>query len=154
VVVAHGTLDDPERYTHTVPDAIEQMARLGAAWPQSRILLLGHTHRPLAVVGDVGARPAGTVALGPANRVVLNPGAVGQAREFRALSRALLLDLDAGEASFLRIPYDTAACRAALRRAGLPPGSCHLPPSPRRRMARVTGGAYRRLRARGRGAAG
>jgi predicted phosphodiesterase len=141
VTVAHGTLADPQVYTHTRAQAREQLA---AAPPSARVVVLGHTHRPLAVAERGELRPAARVALPPGERVLLNPGAVGQARELRARARALALG--AGEASFLRLPYDIAACRDALAAAGLPRDACHLPPSARRRAVRLAGAARRRVR--------
>jgi predicted phosphodiesterase len=156
IVVAHGTLDDPQTYTHTRAHAREQLARLApedarAVAPATggpalapRVLVLGHTHRPLAVAERSDLRPSARVALPRGERVVLNPGAVGQARELRARARALALD--AGEAAFLRLSYDIAATRGALAAAGLPRDACHLPPSPRRKAVRLAGAARRRVR--------
>jgi predicted phosphodiesterase len=138
VTVAHGTVDDPQAYTHTPAQARAQLTLVAGP-----VLVLGHTHRPLAVAERSELRPAAHVALPPGERVALNPGAVGQAREMRARARALALDT-AG-ASFLRLPYDVAATREALAAAGLPRDACHLPPSPRRKAARLAGAARRRM---------
>jgi predicted phosphodiesterase len=123
VLVTHGAPGDPWHYVREPADAAAQLARR----PAARVLVVGHTHRPLAVdAGGLAARPA-DVALG-AGRWLLNPGAVGQSRERRLHVRVALLDLDAGRVSFRTVPYDVRAARAALGRAGLPPEAIHRRP--------------------------
>jgi predicted phosphodiesterase len=151
LVVAHGTLDDPQRYTSTPKQARAQLAELSAR-PGARVLVLGHTHRPLAVSAEAHEPARGRLRLPAGEPIVLNPGAVGQAREILARARAMVLDLDAGDAAFLRLPYDVAGCRAALRAAGLSTRSCHLPPSPRRAASRLASAGLRRARRLSRGA--
>jgi predicted phosphodiesterase len=129
VVVAHGSLDDPQEYVRDVEAALGQLGELERRHPAARALVLGHTHQPLAVIA-AGALATDRVPLAPGERVVLNPGSVGQSREREPLARALVLDLAAGEARFVHTGYDSEACRAALRRRGLDPMSCHLPPAP------------------------
>jgi predicted phosphodiesterase len=143
VELAHGSIDDPEDYTVTPPQARAQLSRLDANG--ARVLVLGHTHRPWAFTPGggtaLGGRPLGgrgawalrghgMVPLPEHEPLLLNPGAVGQSRELRARARAVVLDLEGRRASFLDPRYDVAACRDALRRAGLSPRSYHLLPSP------------------------
>ena len=148
VFLAHGTIDDPQGYTASARAAAGQLRRLAETAPEARVLLLGHTHRPLAfaaVRGSLGVR--GSVALGDDEAVLLNPGAAGQSREPRALARGLLLDSGAGTASFLRVAYHRGEARRALQAAGLSPRGIHLRPGPRRAAAVLREDA-RRLRAR------
>jgi predicted phosphodiesterase len=152
VVVAHGSLNDPQQYTRTVEDARAQLEEL-TAWRHAGVLVLGHTHMPLAVGASDRRRPHGRVQLPVGAPVVLNPGAAGQSREALPRARTMVLDLAAHEATFLRLSYDVAGCRAQLRGAGLSPRSCHLPPSPARRAGRVARAAVRRARPAGRRAA-
>jgi predicted phosphodiesterase len=89
------------------------------------LVLVGHSHIPLAVAVDHGElagghAPAGTeVALGE-SRWLLNPGSVGQPRDGDARAAWLLLDLDARQASFRRMDYAIAETQAEIREAGLP----------------------------------
>jgi predicted phosphodiesterase len=146
VVVAHGSLDDPQEYTSTSGQALAQLARVQDG-DGAGVLVLGHTHRPLAFGRRSGWLPTrGRTALPPSDAVLLNPGAAGQSRELRARARFAILDLDAQQTRFFSIPYDVEACRAALRRVGLSPRSCHLRPSLPRAAARAV-----RASARGRG---
>jgi putative phosphoesterase len=117
-VIAHGSLDDPEAYV-TRPRAATQLEQLAREQPDARTLVLGHTHRPLEVRGE---------------RLLVNPGAVGQSREWRV--RARFAVLEDGRVELHAVPYDVERARAELRRHGLPTGTPHLRPSPARAAAR------------------
>jgi predicted phosphodiesterase len=143
--MAHGALDDPQEYTTTRAQAVAQLARIEDDGAQ--ILVLGHTHRPMAYARRRGwLTTDGAAALPADDSVLLNPGAVGQSRELRARARFAVLDLGAREARFFAIPYDTGASRAALRRVGLSPRSSHLRPSVPRVAVRALRASLRRRR--------
>jgi predicted phosphodiesterase len=138
VVIAHGSLDDPERYITRPEQRAEQAERLKAEYPEARVLLLGHTHRARAWSERRGtlSRIRTPLTLG-SERWLLNPGAVGQSRELRVLARFLVLDFERGQASFHAIPYDHRACRQALLERGLPPRAYHLRRAPVRALIRA-----------------
>ena len=90
--------------------------------------LNGHTHLPAAylVSDDRVARlgpergSAGvTIKLG-GGRLLLNPGSVGQPRDGDPRASYMIVDTDAGIASWGRVAYDIPAVDAAMRAAGLP----------------------------------
>lgn len=140
VMVAHGSLDDPQEYTVTAERAVQQLDQLPLDSSTAEILVLGHTHRPWCYGRAGGAMKvvAGSpIPLPPGQRYLLNPGSVGQSREFRNHARFAVLDLDERLVEFHRVAYDFSACRRALRRQGLPRHSCHLRPSPVRRGRRL-----------------
>jgi diadenosine tetraphosphatase ApaH/serine/threonine PP2A family protein phosphatase len=104
------------------------------------VLVLGHTHRQVAygeLRGSVRPRRGGSLALAGAERYVLNPGSVGQARERTARARFMVLDLEQRPAIFYAVHYDIAGCRRALRERKLSTRSAHLKPSPMRDRARA-----------------
>jgi predicted phosphodiesterase len=137
VIVAHGSFDDPQEYTTTKRQARAQLRQLEEG-ADGRLLVLGHTHRPLAFARDAGwLRTRDVTPLPRGEAVLLNPGAVGQSRELLARARFAVIDLEAERASFTAIRYDVDACRTALRRAGLSERSCHLRPSAPRAGARA-----------------
>ncbi|HSC90999.1 MAG TPA: metallophosphoesterase family protein [Gaiellaceae bacterium] len=155
VVVAHGSLHDPWRYVARPAAAARELEALAGGRSAARLLVLGHTHAPLAYGADLGARDTGVpVELGATERWLLNPGAVGQSREREPVARGLVLDLDADTARFLAVEYDVEAALAALRRAGLPAAALHEPPAadagPRRQLlrGRASGSGRRRGQAR------
>jgi len=144
VVVRHGSVTDPQQYVLSERQALACLDELERAEPGARILILGHTHRPMAVSrrGRLLRRPAGTVELADDDAVVLNPGAVGQSRSRDPRARVMVLDTDVGTAAFHAVAYDEAACRRALAERGLPPDSCHVP---RSRLDELAGAVARRV---------
>lgn len=155
VALAHGAPGDPQRYVTGEPAALACLAALPAG---TELLVVGHTHHAMAVGERRGLLlprdAAGTVALEPGERFLLNPGAVGQSRSADASARVLVLDTAGRTAAFHSLPYDVAACRQALRERGLPPGACHLPPSRWRDAASAVRRALRRQTAVGDAASG
>jgi len=138
VAIAHGSWDDPQQYVRGPLEAAEQLRRLRVDAPSARILILGHTHRPLAygdAAGICSLKPGRSLALPASESFVLNPGSVGQSRTRGVRARAMLLDCDRGLVTSYSVAYDTRAARAALDEAGLPAESIHLRP-PRLRDAR------------------
>lgn len=139
IVVAHGTLDDPEEYTTDAGAALGQLTQLGREHPAARLLVLGHTHRPLICSADgrtIAPRRSARFELG-SDRALVNPGAVGQSREIRLHARFAILDLDRPDAELLTVRYDTRGFRAEARHRGFGTRAYHLRPSPLRRARRV-----------------
>jgi predicted phosphodiesterase len=88
-------------------------------------VLVGHSHVALAIsLADSelggGLAPDGTEIELATARWLLNPGSVGQPRDGDPRAAWLLLDLEAGLATFHRVEYDIAATQREIRDAGLP----------------------------------
>jgi predicted phosphodiesterase len=133
LVMAHGSLRDPTVYVIR-ERAGEEVARFAEAYPDASLLVLGHTHTPLAFGdrrGSVLEGRDGRVAIEHDERLLVNPGSVGQPREWRPVVRWAVIDLDAGEVRYAESGYDDGSVRDALRERGLPPDACHRRPSPR-----------------------
>jgi len=87
--------------------------------------LNGHTHIPVAFILDgdridaIRPRDGDRLALGD-RRGLLNPGSVGQPRDGDPAASYLVLDPEAGVATWHRVGYDIAAVQAAMVGAGLP----------------------------------
>lgn len=129
--LAHGSLEDPERYIFRVQDAAQQLKELKKVDPAAKILLLGHTHKAMLYGQLTGMRkftPRQPIDLVGGSHL-LNPGSVGQSRERKPWARAAVLDLDLEQVTFYALDYDLELCRKELMRLGLPPGACHAPPS-------------------------
>ncbi len=101
------------------------VARVAFDLTRSPLVLVGHSHVPLAItleddVLDGGLARGGTeAALGPGRRL-LNPGSVGQPRDGDPRAAWLLLDFGAGAASFRRVEYDVARTQEEICERGLP----------------------------------
>ena len=154
VVVAHGSLDDPEEYVRSIRQASAQLVRLRAENPAARFLVLGNTHRQLLFAegtGRAAVRPGTPAAVDGPGAHVVNPGSVGQSRqwEWPPRARAAVLDTELETVVFERIPYDVGAVRRDLTAAGLPYGSVHAP----RPLRSIVTGRARRLSQRVRGGA-
>ena len=121
--LVHGSPLDPIwEYVTSVEVAQRSLAAIGTRW-----CLHGHTHKPRAwresTKGgpvEIVSTPDGTILLLDERRVLLNPGSVGQPRDGVRDASFLVLDTDAGTATWRRIPYPIAATQAAMRKAGLP----------------------------------
>jgi predicted phosphodiesterase len=92
---------------------------------RSQVVLVGHSHVPLAIsladgVLDGGLAPGGTeTALGSV-RWLLNPGSVGQPRDGDPRAAWLLLDFGAGRAEHRRVEYEVALTQNEIRERRLP----------------------------------
>ena len=124
ILLAHGSVDDPQRYVRRVVDAVAELER----YPEARAIVLGHTHAPLEVRHD--------------GRMLVNPGSVGQSRDRSVVARYAILD--GAELTFGATSFDTERCRDELRRHGLPVDALHAPPS---RLRSVAGAVRRAVRA-------
>jgi predicted phosphodiesterase len=140
VVVAHGSLDDARTYVREPEERMAQLLTLEQRHPTAGLLVLGHTHRPVAHArrrGTLRTRHNGSVSLEPGETFLLNPGSVGQSRQRTARSQFMIVDLEQSYARFYTVPYDVAGCRRALRQRGLAPSSHHSKPRPLRDRARA-----------------
>ena len=101
------------------------VARTALELTEAPLVLVGHSHVPLAItlkdeVLDGGLAADGTTTpLGP-GRSLLNPGSVGQPRDGDPRAAWLLLDFEAGTASFRRVEYDVASTQDEIRERELP----------------------------------
>ncbi len=102
-----------------------EAALAGLEQTTAPVVLVGHSHVPLAIVLDGGrltggVAPGGTEADLRRGRWLLNPGSVGQPRDGDPRAAWILLDLDGQTASFRRVRYPLEETQAEIREAGLP----------------------------------
>ena len=123
VELFHGSPGDPVwEYVLSGEAALDALQATSA-----RLVLVGHSHVPLAIaLGEDrlsgGLAPEGSEADLGAGRWLLNPGAVGQPRDGDPRAAYLVLDLDEGRARFRRVPYPVDRTQAEIRELGLPEG--------------------------------
>jgi diadenosine tetraphosphatase ApaH/serine/threonine PP2A family protein phosphatase len=101
-------------------------ARVNFACFQSQFCLVGHSHVPLIFeYSEDGACsfsqfPAGGVLRLAQNRLIINPGGVGQPRDGDPRASYAIYDSEAGTISLHRIPYDIEATQARMVEYRLP----------------------------------
>jgi diadenosine tetraphosphatase ApaH/serine/threonine PP2A family protein phosphatase len=119
--LVHGSARDPmEEYVTS-----EAVAAATLAIVETVRSLHGHTHVPVAwreiAPSAEKRRPVYGEALAfGSDRWLLNPGSVGQPRDRDPRASALVLDMSADTATWLRVEYPIAKTQADIRRAGLP----------------------------------
>lgn len=120
--LVHGSPRDPiwEYVTST------SVARAAVADLETPFGLHGHTHVPIGYLEEDDA--LGTVSPGAGSvlhvggrRALLNPGSVGQPRDGIPAVSWMVLDIDAGTASWHRTAYDIASVQASMEALRLPP---------------------------------
>ncbi len=119
--LVHGSPRDPiwEYVTSAA------LARAGLSAISTEHGLHGHTHVPVAFtqvdgrMRTLAPRAGNTVALGE-GRTLLNPGSVGQPRDGDPRASYMVIDTDAGTATWGRAGYDIDAVVKLMRVAGLP----------------------------------
>jgi predicted phosphodiesterase len=117
----HGSVRDP--VWEYVVDA--RTAELCLERQRRPLCLIGHSHVQLLWGYENGALVGGTVAAGATlaygeGPFIVNPGSVGQPRDGDPRAGYVILDTDAGTATWLRADYDIRAAQSAIRDAGLP----------------------------------
>lgn len=141
VVMAHASLDGVEEYVVRPRQATRQLDLLAGSFPEARILVLGHTHQPLyrPQDGRPRAMSRGVKRSLSGLRSLVNPGSVGQSRQWerRPRARFALLDLDEWSVRWFAIEYDHSEVLRDAEAAGLPPDAVHFRPSARRACSRV-----------------
>ncbi|MDA8236496.1 MAG: metallophosphoesterase family protein [Chloroflexi bacterium] len=121
VTLVHGSPRDPTwEYVTTAREAAASLAAVA-----TRCCLHGHTHVPVAWLEDEGrvdlvrATDGLELALGT-ERLLLNPGSVGQPRDGDPRAAALVLDTGAATATWHRVRYPVSDTQRDIRAAGLP----------------------------------
>jgi diadenosine tetraphosphatase ApaH/serine/threonine PP2A family protein phosphatase len=121
VELFHASPRDPVWDYVLTPEAAAAALEL----TEEPLVLVGHSHVPLAIVLEDGAvagglAPDGTeVDLGK-GRFLLNPGSIGQPRDGDPRAAWLLLELESRRASFRRVEYPVELTQAEIRERGLP----------------------------------
>ena len=127
-----GTREGVELFHGSPLDAIwdyvltEASAYLSFRATKAPLLLVGHSHVPLAISWD-GAQLGGGLVTDDEvdlaeHRWLLNPGSVGQPRGHDPRAAWLLIDDQTRRATFHRVAYPVERTQAEIRERGLPEG--------------------------------
>ena len=121
--LVHGTPRDPVwEYLLTTSQAIENFPLF-----KTRFCLVGHSHVPLVfsshATGDFSGRRFLTdVSLSGRDRVIINPGGVGQPRDGDPRASYAIYDSESGLVKLYRVPYDIQTTQKKMEEHGLPVG--------------------------------
>jgi diadenosine tetraphosphatase ApaH/serine/threonine PP2A family protein phosphatase len=119
--LAHASPREPmwEYITDTVT-AWENFSRFDTSW-----CLVGHSHYPVIFAEDTHLGAVGYMAdystpfaLDPAQRLIINPGSVGQPRDTDPRAAYGLLDLEKRQWEHRRVAYDIHATQARMAANG------------------------------------
>ena len=97
----HGSPEDPNEYVLDESRAEELLRKT-----DYDVIVCGHTHSPMKV--RIG------------KRLFINPGSVGQPRDFNPDASFSILDLDTMESEIIRIGYEVSAVQCDMLKIGLP----------------------------------
>ena len=140
VVVAHASLDGVDEYVIRPRQASRQLGLLANLFPEAGILVLGHTHQPLfrREGGPSRTMSRGGTRASSSRRNLINPGSIGQSRQWERVPRArfALLDLADRSIRWFAVDYDRSTVLRDLAAVGLPADSIHVCPSARRAFSR------------------
>jgi diadenosine tetraphosphatase ApaH/serine/threonine PP2A family protein phosphatase len=103
----------------------EEVALLSLQATTEPVVLVGHTHVPLALAldgdrVDGGLAPGGITVELDDRRFLVNPGSVGQPRDGDPRAAWLLVDTSEGAAGFRRVAYPIEETQKEIRDAALP----------------------------------
>lgn len=119
--LAHGSPREPIwEYLISVPAAEENLEIF-----KTRYCLVGHSHIPLIFeqsddkVAVRKLHDGDTIELGE-NRLIINPGSVGQPRDYDPRASYILYDSETGVLSHHRINYDISATQESMVKKNLP----------------------------------
>jgi putative phosphoesterase len=105
--IRHASPWDEETYLYPDSPHLDRV-RLQAG----EILLLGHTHRPLVRACGDG--------------LLVNPGSVGQPRDWNPMAAYALLDTETGSVTLRRVPYDVAGLQRELTQMNWEAGTIEI----------------------------
>jgi predicted phosphodiesterase len=102
-------------------------AKENFAYFQSQFCLVGHSHLPLIFEYDEAGAcslnefPADTTLTLAKNRLIINPGGVGQPRDGNPRASYAIYDSETRAITHYRVPYDIGATQTRMAEHGLPP---------------------------------
>jgi predicted phosphodiesterase len=125
VQLVHGAVTHEDDYIFTAEHADENFSATA-----KQITFFGHSHIPIAFYkepegrsGVVQTHPAGDIRIlkcVPNQRLLINPGSVGQPRDGDARAGFAIWDHERSQVEFYRVEYAVNITQAKMRKARLP----------------------------------
>lgn len=110
VYMVHGSPEN-QLEEYVFPDYPERILNRFFDYTEKDIMILGHTHVPFSLKID--------------NRLIFNPGAVGQPRDGNPMASFAVLDTGLKEVEFKRVEYDIDKVAREITEKGLPEFLAH-----------------------------
>jgi putative phosphoesterase len=107
IILRHASPWDEETYLYADSPRLQDIEL-----EESEILAVGHTHRPILHRAGRG--------------LLVNPGSVGQPRDWNPLASYALLGLPSKAVDFKRVPYDVRSVQSALTERGWEPDTINI----------------------------
>lgn len=118
-LLVHSTVHDPQAFDYllTSYDAFLSMKVL-----EQTLCFVGHSHIPITFLSHEGLQVdfSDFIDLGIAEKVIVNPGSVGQPRDDNPHAAYAVYDTDKQCIWLERMPYDIDTCTSKIEDAGLP----------------------------------
>jgi predicted phosphodiesterase len=121
--IFHGSIHATDQYMLYKEDIKENFQFLEKLTGQPRIGFFGHTHVRTAYINDrdvISVDLSFELSLSPSRKYLINPGSVGQPRDYDPRASFLIYDTIEQKVTFYRTDYDIAACQDKIIKAGLP----------------------------------
>jgi diadenosine tetraphosphatase ApaH/serine/threonine PP2A family protein phosphatase len=128
VTLAHGSPLNEDQYIHNMRDAWAPLQQLATS-----IAFVGHTHNQVAFAqkghdwqelrphfSSAQGSVSWTLPIVPGMRYIVNPGSVGQPRDFDWRASFAIYDSLARTVVYHRIPYDVTETQERMQQAKLP----------------------------------
>ncbi len=119
VTLVHGTLYDPENFDYLLT---AYDAHLSLQLQETRLCLVGHSHVPITfqLDGSVSYSFDTEIDISSLEKVIVNPGSVGQPRDENPKAAYGIYDSETRVVTIHRVDYDIEKATSKILRAGLP----------------------------------
>ncbi len=118
-LLVHSTVHDPPAFDYLLTS---YDAHLSMRVLKKPLCFVGHSHIPITFMerGGLGFTFAETIDLTRVEKVIVNPGSVGQPRDENPLASYAIYDTVKRRVTLHRVAYDIATAAAKIEAAGLP----------------------------------
>jgi diadenosine tetraphosphatase ApaH/serine/threonine PP2A family protein phosphatase len=118
-LLVHSTVHDPAAFDYLLTS---YDAHLSMRVLKKPLCFVGHSHIPITFMerGGLGFTFADTIDLTRVEKVIVNPGSVGQPRDENPEAAYAIYDTVKRRVTLHRVAYDIETASAKIREAGLP----------------------------------
>ncbi len=117
---AHGSLYKPEEWRYILS---EKQSHIDFQIMKHNILFIGHSHVPVIFENkkdEIRIITEYEIELDKNSKYIINPGSIGQPRDFDPRASFAIYDSDKRHLKFFRLEYNIIEAQRKIREAGLP----------------------------------